>query len=60
MRQLSEETRAEATAGLSGREAEQLIDMLLKIKDNMTRLGKGSPDGERAGRDASLAGGNNE
>ena len=30
MRQLSEETRAEATAGLSGREAEQLIDMLLE------------------------------
>ena len=60
MRQLSEETRAEALAGLSSREAEQLIDMLLKIKDNMARPGKGDPGEERAGRDTSLAGDGNE
>ncbi|MGI9421875.1 MAG: MarR family winged helix-turn-helix transcriptional regulator [Hyphomicrobiaceae bacterium] len=40
MRKLSEETRAEALDGVSEREAEQLIDTLLKIKDNMTRLAR--------------------
>jgi len=36
MRALSEATRAEALAGISEREAEQLLDTLLKIKANMT------------------------
>ena len=38
MRKLSEQTRAEALSGISERDAEQLIDMLIKIKDNLAGL----------------------
>ena len=38
MRALSERTRQEALRGISERDAERLIDLLLKIKDNMNSL----------------------
>lgn len=38
MRKLSEATREEALAGIAGADREQLIDTLLRIKDNMLAL----------------------
>ena len=40
MRKLSEQTRAEALNGIAERDAERLIDMLIKIKDNLAGLEK--------------------
>ncbi|MEM8971199.1 MAG: MarR family transcriptional regulator [Pseudomonadota bacterium] len=38
MRTLSEQTREEALEGINAKDAEQLIDTLLKIKDNMLNI----------------------
>lgn len=40
MRKLSEQTRAEALNGIAERDAERLIDTLIKIKDNLAGLEK--------------------
>ncbi len=48
LRRLSEETRAQALAGISEQEAEQFIDTLLKIKANL-----GKPESDRYGADDS-------
>lgn len=58
MRSLSEQTREEALAGISPEEAEQLIDTLLKIKDNMSSLDTPSSKAvERRQRSRAMAGG---
>lgn len=50
MRKLSEQTRAEALNGISERDSEQLIDMLIKIKDNLSGLDRLNPASPGANR----------
>ena len=58
MRSLSEQTREEALTGISPEQAEQLIDTLLKIKENMSNLdAPNSKAVERRQRSRAMAGG---
>lgn len=58
MRSLSEQTREEALQGISSNEANQLIETLLKIKNNMLNLdADGSKATERRSRSKALVGG---
>jgi MarR family transcriptional regulator, transcriptional regulator for hemolysin len=52
MREIAAEMRTEALAGIGPEEAEQLVDILLKIKRNMLRQGNGAT---RQAREAALA-----
>jgi len=57
MREFSEITRAEALAGFSDEDNEQLIDLLLQIKSNMLQREPAEPQGDASPPPGKVSGG---